>query len=796
MPPGLFINDGASKWIENWFFAVWAYNSGFNQQSNADQNSGSWGVGWFNNPANPRYPSNRTPFMDDTYEDASHPQDWPYPEKIMGWAGHPIELTETPGNLVHGYRPAWWLTEEDRWNVKPGLFDFCSDSNSCHPGAEILPDDPDVIGEPAGPCAHKNSSNGKYDLKCWYHVPVAWKACEARVCGNELLRFDPGYAYQEDATSYPPVCTLAGLPANASVVDNLPQSVPSIRPACTKPPSDGTFTFTFKPTSNGNYPGKVDVHQLGWGYGGHFWMSNTQRDAGRQAVGIWRLNRTHNGPMRLLVHLPDPGARTNEAHYRVNSTRGGRVETVNQAGAPGARWVDIGTYMFDGVTPTVSLSNLTAGGDGTKRIAWDAVAFIPVNGQFHENTVEAVAVFDEDQNIDTAAPGSWLGGPLGDRESLYQWAHGTVTDLVDTVALRPGDSSSSQLLETADRNSRCRSGPDHPDGASIATWIGFAQPYTDRPTSDQRPGWFDDEDRFKIKSSASVQFITGDNGKIIQGSESVAYKHRTGNTHLPKIVMDLFAALDADYSIGRPDLSYSMPDLNVHDGVWRSADPSRDGVLPGRAYSYAGTAPALSGSGDCVRVLMSSGGSIGYRPMLSQSGPTGAMEAWSSRVADHPQVPPAVKELAKDVRDLFFNPGVVSGIDASLFNDAPPIWQELYFHACADGKVRRVDEHSPILRSSWMPDQYLYHNGKAVNRDGLNTGTSRPVMRGDFFRFSMIPEFASGTAYGLCGPISEYEREGNPWAISPHIPSQPGINPEFVGFCSNRTINPDPQYSS
>ena len=22
--------------------------------------------------------------------DAAHPSDWPYPEKVMGWAGHPI----------------------------------------------------------------------------------------------------------------------------------------------------------------------------------------------------------------------------------------------------------------------------------------------------------------------------------------------------------------------------------------------------------------------------------------------------------------------------------------------------------------------------------------------------------------------------------------------------------------------------------------------------------------------------------------------------------------------------------
>src|SRR6185312_17136322 len=101
----IFINNGDSSKIENWFYAVWAYNSGFHPERGAGE---PWGLGWGNNPINPNYLPNRRAFLDATYEDARHPQDWPYPEKIMGWAGHPVEVLEAPDTLVSGYRAAWW----------------------------------------------------------------------------------------------------------------------------------------------------------------------------------------------------------------------------------------------------------------------------------------------------------------------------------------------------------------------------------------------------------------------------------------------------------------------------------------------------------------------------------------------------------------------------------------------------------------------------------------------------------------------------------------------------------------
>ncbi|MEQ4724153.1 hypothetical protein [Nonomuraea sp. B19D2] len=48
---------------------------------------------WTNNPANPDYDPQRHPFLHvgvegaavRTFDDARHPQDWPYQEKIFGW---------------------------------------------------------------------------------------------------------------------------------------------------------------------------------------------------------------------------------------------------------------------------------------------------------------------------------------------------------------------------------------------------------------------------------------------------------------------------------------------------------------------------------------------------------------------------------------------------------------------------------------------------------------------------------------------------------------------------------------
>ncbi|SMD24584.1 GDSL-type esterase/lipase family protein [Lentzea albidocapillata] len=385
---GLMINNGDPSKVENWFYAVWAYNSGYYPRSTAGSNSGAWGVGWFNNPVNPNYPANRAPFLEYTYADAAHPQDWPYPEKVMGWAGHPVEVLESPGKLVQGYRAAWWNGGDEqgpinRARVKPPVAQFCDASNSCVPGQAVTP------GSPAGPCMHRDSA-GQYDFRCWYHQPSTWKSDCSYSCGNELLRFYPGYAYQDDGTAYPPACGLAGLPAGALIIDDQPDSVPVVRPGCSRVfQNQGAFSLDFGTDGSGNFPSKVDFHQLGAGFGGHFYYAHTRtadlRGNSMRVTGTWTLNRTLNGWARVMVHMPDHGAHTQQATYEVDLGTGVRTRVVLQR-TMANKWVSLGSFPFAG-TPKVRLSSVTHDGDDgnglveSEDIAYDAVAFQPLPGK-------------------------------------------------------------------------------------------------------------------------------------------------------------------------------------------------------------------------------------------------------------------------------------------------------------------------------------------------------------------------------------------------------------------------------
>lgn len=361
--------------VESWFFAVWAYNTGFYP----DKHDGSaWGVGWRNNPANPHYPADRKAFLDSTYDDARHPQDWSYPEKVIGWAGHPIDTLDGAG-----YRAAWWTSTVDRAAAQPVPTQFCDSSNSCEPGRKHQPDDPSVSNEPAGPCAHKNAA-GKYDLLCYYHQTSTWKSACSETCGNELIRFDASYPEQPDGTHFPASCSSAGLPAGALVVDDVAGN--TVSPRCGKAMgSSGTFALSFPQDTTGHYPGKIDFHQVGGGYGGHFWFAHTRTAPAEsllslRVTGTWTLNRSLNQWGRVLVHLPDHGAHTRQATYRVSLGNGtARSRTILQRTQKNG-WVSLGAFSFAGV-PQVSLTSTASDGTGSEDVAWDAVAFQPLSAK-------------------------------------------------------------------------------------------------------------------------------------------------------------------------------------------------------------------------------------------------------------------------------------------------------------------------------------------------------------------------------------------------------------------------------
>ncbi|MFF4485069.1 hypothetical protein ACFY0F_01015 [Streptomyces sp. NPDC001544] len=391
------VNNDDPSMVENWFTAAWNYNLGFNPPSQASQHNGHWGLGWYNNPANPLYAKSwGHPFMDtsadgtDANHDAAHPQDWPYEEKVMGWAAFSIDTgfsystsgrQDWPGESGFssaGFRPAWWTTPELRSQVSPPLSTFCNGNNSCDPKSP--PDCPD------------EACYAKY----WWNQPHAtWKSDCANDCGHENIKYqtvisEPGRGTRLQHGT--PDCSAA--PDGTSVVASVAQGTETwsgCKPSQVN--SAGSFKFTFYPDPTATGPGlgpyqaKADLHQVGGGYGGHYWYTHTRNtdhlggDSGLMTIkGTWTLNQSLNGWARVLVHMPDTGAQTQQAHYVIKGVAGGdRHRYINTHHGKNT-WVELGVYQFTG-TPQVELSNATDDGTADDDVAFTSVAFQKLPGK-------------------------------------------------------------------------------------------------------------------------------------------------------------------------------------------------------------------------------------------------------------------------------------------------------------------------------------------------------------------------------------------------------------------------------
>jgi len=413
---GMQINNGTSSQIENWTFAIWAYNTGFHPAPGPD---GRWGVGWANNPVNPIYPITRLPFLDDHPEDAAHPQDWPYQEKVLGFAAHSYTLLERqmaspstrsyPIDWVVAFRPAWWNGEGDvgdqrRADVKPPITLFCDASNSCDPYTLscTLPGSPE----------------------CWFHHSATWKSDCPTQCGYGFDRFSPASTYGTEASSipsspspaqtpsFPPDC--AAPPSGVLVVDDIPQSQLPVRTDCSQRPSQGSFQFTFQsPDSNGHYSGKIDLHQLGMGFNGHVYFTHMRTDSTApntgnrlKVVGKWSLGSSLNAWTRIWVHLPDHAAWTPQARYTINTGLGTEDRYLSQL-TYANKWVSLGVFQVNGV-PTVSLSNIAISGHGSDAddVAWDAVGFQPLAAKPTDFVVALGDSFSSGEGADNFTPDS------------------------------------------------------------------------------------------------------------------------------------------------------------------------------------------------------------------------------------------------------------------------------------------------------------------------------------------------------------------------------------------------------
>jgi len=390
------MNNGDPSKLENWYGAIWAYNSGVHL------GNGGYGLGWFNNPANPIYPVGRHPFLHQldssgnpvaTYTDASTPQYWPYQEKVFGWMETPQTDPNydpanptTPPSSPFRYAGTYdWSTGTGQFLALPGAGTFCSLSvNNCTPAS---------IGS-SDPCPAENSS-------CWWNQPAQWVDCSAG-CTSQ----PPGGPAPSPATPEPArmdrgvACAdTRGLPASAIIVDDTAltsQNPSGLDPnvvGCPTTPSGWSQGGTFQLDTNNGTPGQlghqigvpdvaaIDLHQLGAGFGGHTWFTHTRpaSDASHEVVAEW-IPGVSTGLYQIKVYVPTPGATTTQATYQVHLTAIGKVvsRTIDQ-NAYANQWVSLGLFpirtgdyvTLGSVTPA---SDISQGAD----IAFTAMAFVPI----------------------------------------------------------------------------------------------------------------------------------------------------------------------------------------------------------------------------------------------------------------------------------------------------------------------------------------------------------------------------------------------------------------------------------
>ncbi|MER6291255.1 SGNH/GDSL hydrolase family protein [Streptomyces sviceus] len=400
-------NDDSAK-PENWFAALWNYNLGFNPRS-AESTNGNWGLGWYNNPANPVYPQSRSAFMNTDIDpnaarDAAHPQDWPYEEKVLGWAAWSMDTgysyatsgrQDWPGESGFssaGFRPAYWNGTADaytmpgsakynRAHATPSRDTFCNTKNNCN--AASPPDCPNAA------C---------YTKYWWHETNTIWKSDCATSCGFENIKYqtlaaEPGRGTRLQYGT--PICagdSANKLPSGSLIVNSVPDNTNTYSSCGTTGTDSGSFQFTFNSDGSvgsglGQYEAKGDLYQIGGGYGGHFWYAHTRNAAhlgggnGAMTVkGTWTLGQNLNSWARVFVQLPDTGAHTQQAHYTIHGVAGGDRERYLNTHYGANTWAELGAYRFTG-TPQVELTNTTDDGTADEDVAYTSIAFQKLPGK-------------------------------------------------------------------------------------------------------------------------------------------------------------------------------------------------------------------------------------------------------------------------------------------------------------------------------------------------------------------------------------------------------------------------------
>ncbi|MEV7415422.1 RHS repeat-associated core domain-containing protein [Streptomyces sp. NPDC089919] len=399
---GITVNGGNPRYLENWYLAAWAYNSGI-QPTAAFGNTtgcvpsptctgpdGTWGLGWANNPANPDYPPTRAPYLRTSYADASHPASWPYQERIMGWMGQPILRFNQPAYARPDYHGG------KTWLQIPPVGSFCTADNKC---------------DPTGAQNPKNCTLAS--LQCWWHSPVTFVPDCATTCATSAYTASAGSSEPAVVAPHPhpPTCSLdANKVGNAGygapiVVDESQSQPPLNRAGCgaSNWSQGGTFTYTYGTNAAGDPIGAIDTHQLGVGFGGHVLFTHTEDGSNPDLVntGTWTPNLPKLQYYKIKLHFPSTAASATNVVYTINP--GGGVSPwkirVNQDWGS-EQWVTIGTFAMQngGNVKLTNKSEVTGSGNinyADFDVAYDAVAFIPQGG----------------------SPGVPIGGPPGIKDA-------------------------------------------------------------------------------------------------------------------------------------------------------------------------------------------------------------------------------------------------------------------------------------------------------------------------------------------------------------------------------------------
>jgi len=350
------VNDANPATLEDWYLAIWAYNTGVHP----NDGSGNYGLGWANNPINPVYPPDRPEFLSDCACDAATPNLWPYQERVFGWMDYPYSEGGTA--FYQSATPAG-----QNLSIPPEST-FCNSSDSCNPAAQ--------------PYCTLSST-----LHCWWHESATWVSCS--ISGNCHREFQPvSLSSSEPHVSNPEPATCAAdrsaVPSYGEIVDTQASATNWNLAGCPLNPtqwtSSGSFTVQFGQDGSGDPTGAIDWHQLGSGFGGHMWFTHPvgSSDPIHTDTGTWTPDlQTPGQQYDIKVFIPALGADDSDATYTIESNCGTPNATtgIDQSGYSD-QWVDLGTYrMCAGSALSLSNNDSDIGSD----LAFDAAAFVPEN---------------------------------------------------------------------------------------------------------------------------------------------------------------------------------------------------------------------------------------------------------------------------------------------------------------------------------------------------------------------------------------------------------------------------------